>query len=220
MNLGQIIMAVQRQFGDESGAQITRSDIIRWANDGQVDITRKTEILQVHSETDTIKDDGSYDLPFDHIRLRRISYRGDRLDRIELEELDELVPQQEKQAASHPKYYYVWGRKIWLYPKPSRNGEGKLDAYYVKMPDELKVDQDVPEIPVHMHEDIIRYCLARSKELNEDDSKAQEVMFDYENRIALSKDEAQNPEVASYPSVRDIEADFGYDYHGHGYGGY
>jgi hypothetical protein len=217
MNLGQIVASVQRQFGDESGAQITRSDIVRWSNDALVDITRKTEVLQVHAETDTLKEDGSYDLPHDHIRIRRVSYRGYRLKRTELEALDEAQPLQKGQAAGSPHAFYVWGRKIWLFPKPSRDGEGKLEIYYVKMPDELVADQDVPEIPPHMHEDIVRYCLARAKELDESDEKAQEIMADYAARIALSRDEAQNPEIESYPTVRDIDSEFpGYT----GYGGW
>lgn len=209
MNLGQIIIAVQRQFGDESGAQITRSDIVRWANDALVDITRKTECLQVHAETDTLKDDGSYDVPFDFIRLRRVTYRGTRLSRVELEELDDLNPTQDTESSSNPFYFYVWGRRIFLYPKPSKAGEGTLDIYYVKMPDELVSDQDVPEIPSHMHEDIVRFCLIRAKELNEDDEKAQALMFEYDGRMAFARDEATNPEIESYPAVRDIESEYG-----------
>ena len=209
MNLGQIIIAVQRQFGDESGAQITRSDIVRWVNDAQVDITRKTECLQVHSETDTLKGDGSYDVPFDFIKIRRVSYRGQRLVRTELEHLDNVEPRRDNEPDGSPKFFYVWGRRIFLYPRPSRSGEGKLEIYYVKMPDELVSDLDVPEIPPHMHEDIVRFCLIRAKELNEDDEKAQALSFEYDNRMAFSRDEATSPEIESYPSVRDVDTEWG-----------
>jgi len=209
MNLGQIIISVQRQFGDESGAQITRSDIVRWSNDAQVDIVRKTECLQVHSETDVIKDDGSYDVPFDFIKLRRVTFDGKRLARVELEELDNLNSDQSNSNSSYPEMFYVWGRKIWLYPKPSKSGTGNLDVYYVKMPNELVSDQDVPEIPTHLHEDIIRFCLIRAKELNEDDEKAQALMFEYDGRMAMSRDEVTNPEIESYPAVRDLDSMWG-----------
>jgi hypothetical protein len=215
MNLGNIKLAVQRQFGDESGAQITQSDITRWAHDAQVDIVRKTEVLQVHSETDVIKDDGSYDIPTDFIRIRRVTYNDKKLERIELEEVDALDKSRDKASSSTPLYYYMWGRQLWLYPKPSSAGQSNLDIYYLKMPTELVADQDVPEIPVHMHEDIVRYCLARAKELNEDDAKAQEVMMDYENRLTLSNDEANNPENDSYPAIRDIEGGYVSEYGGY-----
>lgn len=209
MNLGQIILSVQRQFGDESGAQIRRSDIKRWAHDAQIDIVRKTEVLQMHSETDVIKDDGSYDLPTDFIRLRRVTFDNIKLNRIELEELDDLAPDNQTHGSSTPTIYYVWGQKLFLYPKPDKAGTGKLDVYYLKMPDELSADQDVPEIPTHMHEDIVRYCLGRAKELNEDDAASQQIMFDYDARLALSRDEANNPSNNSYPAVRDIDTEYG-----------
>lgn len=208
MKLSQIVTAVQRQFGDESGAQITRSDIIRWANDAQVDINRQTEVLQVHSETDAIKGDGSYDLPTDFVRIRRVTWDDVLLQRIELEELDKTSRTIDKASSGSPDKYYVWGRRLWIYPRPSNTGSGNLDIFYVKMPDPLVNDDDEPEVPVHMHEDIIRYALARAKELDEEDGKAQEVMADYNARLSLSKDEAQNPENNSYPAVRDIEASY------------
>lgn len=207
MNLGEIVTRVQRQFGDESGAQITRSDIVNWANDGQLDIVRKTDSLQVHVETDAIKNDGSYDLPSTLIRIRRCTFNGKKLDRIELEALDQLHPDREvsDNNGGTPKYYYVWGSRLWVFPVPGSDGIGNLDVYYVKHPDPIISDQDIPEIPVHMHEDIVRYCLGRAKELDEEDAKAQEVMADYEARITLSRDEANSPENDSYPSVRDID---------------
>lgn len=210
MNLGQIILSVQRQFGDESGAQITRSDIIRWVNDAQIDITRKTECLQIHAETDAIKNDGSYDVPFDFIRLRRVTYKGKKLSRVDLEELDNIAPEREADSSSgSPAVFYVWGRKLWLHPNPSTGGEGVLDIYYVKMPEEVVSDVDVPEIPSHLHEDIIRFCLIRAKELNEDDEKAQALMHEYDGRMAFSRDEITNPEIESYPAVRDVDSEYG-----------
>ena len=216
MNLLQIISAVQRQFGDESGAQITTSDIIRWANDAQTDIVRKTEVLQIHAETDSVGNDGSYDLPSDFIRIRRVSYDGTKIDRIELEEIDDVRGSRGRgNTSGDPVWYYVWGTRLWLYPAPDENGIGNLDIYYVKAPDELVNSADIPEIPSHMHEDIVRYCLGRAKELDEEDGKAQEVMGDYEARLNLTRDEANNPEINTYPSIRDIEGGFAYDsYHG------
>ena len=217
MNLDTIILSVQRQFGDESDAQITRSDIIRWANEAQIDIVRKTDSLQVHAETDAVANDGSYSLPTGHVRIRRVTFNDYKLERTELEKLDDIYSNPEKIESSTPQYYYVWGNKLFLFPKPSSEGTGNLDVYYNKMPAELVGGSDVPEIPVHMHDDIGRFSLARAKELNEDDGKAQAVMMDYEARIALSKDESNNPEIDSYPSVRDID-NLGYPSSWTGYG--
>lgn len=209
MNLGEIKTSVKRLFGDESGAQITDADIVRWANDGQVDIVRKTECLQKKTEFNVTANDESYDLPADSIRLRRVELDGKALSRVELEELDNVVPDRNVTGTSSgsPVVYYVWGQTLWLYPKPETAGTSNLDLFYLKRPAALAVDADIPEIPVHMHEDIVRYCLARAKELDEEMEQARNIFMDYETRVMLSRDEAQNPENDTYPAVRILPGD-------------
>lgn len=213
MNLGDIKRRVKRQFGDEAGAQITDADITDWANDAQIDITRKTECLQEHVETDSVAADASYDVPTDFLRLRLVEYNGKKLDRVELEERNQLNKYATNSSPTgEPQIYYVWGRKIWLYPAPESSGTGVLDIFYVKHPAEMSGDSDIPEIPTQYHEDIVRYCLARAKELDEEDEKAESTMQDYEYRVLLSKDEEQNPESDSYPAVRALPGDEGMYY--------
>ena len=45
MLVSEIATRVKRQFGDESGSLIDDNDILRWCNDAQVDIIRKTAAL-------------------------------------------------------------------------------------------------------------------------------------------------------------------------------
>lgn len=206
MNLGEIITRVQRQFGDDSGAQITQADIIRWSNDAQVEIVRQTECLQIHAETDSIADDGSYDVPTDFIRLRRVTYEGIPLHRTNLEDLDGST--RGAIAEGTPTKYYLWGEKLFLHPVPTSSGSGVLDIYYLKRPDTLVASNDVPEIPVHLHEDIVRYCLARAKELDEEDGKAQEVMSDFSLRMMQAREEQFSNEQDSYTAVRALPGDY------------
>lgn len=210
MNLGEIIVRVQRQFGDESEAQITRADIIRWANDAQLDIIRKTEALQSHVETNSVKDDGSYTLPEDYIRLRRVTYDDKILSRTTLEEIDQINPTRDSgYPVGTPTHFYTWADRLWLYPPPGKNGQGNLDIYYLRRPKTLENDSDTPELPVHLHEDIVRYCFARAKELDEEDEKAQEVMADYEMRLLQSRNDIQGDQLDSYPSIRVLPGDDG-----------
>lgn len=206
MNLEEIQTRVKRQFGDDSGSQITDADITRWANDAQVEIVRLTECLQIHAETNSVADDGSYDVPTDFIRLRRVSYDGEPLLRTNLEELEGLGLSLSSTGA--PTRYYLWGRKIFLHPAPSSAGSGNVDIYYLKRPDVLENISDVPEIPVHLHEDIVRYCLARAKELDEEDAKAQEVMSDFSLRMMQAREEEFSNEQDSYAAVRALPGDY------------
>jgi hypothetical protein len=203
MNLSEIVIRAQRQLGDESEVEITKDDIKRWANDSQLDIVRKTECLQEHSETSPVANDGTYPLPEDFIFLRRVTYKNELIYPTTLGEIDKLYPSRDTGTATGtPTMYFVWNNVLHLYPWPDASGSGTLDIYYVRAPVILINDEDIPEIPVYMHEDMVRYCIARGKELDEEDTKAAAVMQEYDERLAESKYEAQNPQSDSYPSVR------------------
>lgn len=208
MNLADIRTRVKRIFGDESGAQINDADIDRWANDGQLDIVRRTECLQALLELNTTAADGSYDLPDDVIKVRRVTYDGVLLSRMELEELDGIHRSRDANTpVGTPSAYYIWARQLFLHPAPADGGTNNLDFYYVKTPPALVSGTDIPAIPLQMHEDIVRYCLARAKELDEEFKQADQVWSDYLMRMSMSVDEQHSPNADSYPAVRTLPGD-------------
>lgn len=208
MNLGQIIKRVQRQFGDESEVELTRDDIINYANDGQIDIVRHTEILQELVETDAVAGQGKYILPEGFLKMKRVTYKGNRLLPIALEDLDNISEGVgSTKATGSPNHYYIWGNEIVLTPAPETGGDGAIDLYYIKAPNPLANDADTPDIPVAFHEDLVRYCLARAKELDEESEDSQRIMGDYVQRVNFSKDDHKNPDISTYPAVRLVGGD-------------
>lgn len=208
MNLTEIITRVQRSFGDESGAQITTADIIRWANDAQVDIVRKTGLTNQHRETDVVLDDGSYALPDNFMQMIRVTLNGKVLPNRSLHDLDLTSSEIDTAASGTPHAYYIWDNVIYLYPKPSAASVGGLDIWYVSRPATLEDVSDIPEVPIHMHEDIVRYCLARAKELDDDLEGAQVIMGDYETRLGQAVYESTSQPNDSYPAVRALPGDW------------
>lgn len=210
MKLSDIIRQVQRLFGDESGAQITTNDIVDWANLAQLDIARKTEALADVVEINSVAGQRKYLLPENFLKLRRVSYDGRLLDAVSMEEVDDTDRFSQEGGTGEPKVYFLWGREIFLHPTPSQNGVENIDLYYVRSPAELTVGElnAIPELPPAYHEDIVRYCLARAKELDEEDDTAVHIMSEYELRLAQSKDEAWSPDIDSYPAVRVLPGDY------------
>lgn len=202
MNLGEIKTRVKRQFGDESGAQITDADIVRWVNDAQVDIVRRTEILQDHRETNVVSSDGSYELPSDFMFMVRATFDNHLLKQTRMQDIDFQTHSQDTTQAGTPTAVYVWNRTIYLYPKPSVSGSANFDIWFVRAPVAVVVDGDVPEIPAYMHEDIIRFCLARARELDADLDGAERALSDYESRMNQARHELTTQPVDSYPAVR------------------
>lgn len=207
MNLGDIKTAVKRQFGDESGVQITESDITRWANDALVDIIRKVEITNQHRETAAISGDAGYELPSNFMYIARVTYDNRLLRERKLRDLDLQSNSVDSVGSGTPEYYYIWSNTLYLHPAPSSTGSGNLDIWYVSRPESLVSNADEPEIPDHMHEDIVRYCLARAKELDEDYEAAVLFEADYEARMMQARYESSSQPTDSYPSIRVLPGD-------------
>lgn len=169
MLVSDIVTRVQRQFGDESGAQIDANDVMRWINDAQKEIARQRQLLQVTTQVTVTSGTGSYALPTNILHLRSVRYDGTVLRPISLEEAEETVPSYDAGASiigsGTPSTYWVWGGLIYLYPIPN-NSTSVLKSYYTRIPVEVTLTSDTPELPVQYHPRIVDYCLAQAYELD------------------------------------------------------
>lgn len=209
MNVGEIVTSVQRQFGDESGVQITQTDIIRWINQAMIDIARKTDCIQDHKEASITGGDASYGLPDDFLNVRKVTYNDTPLQPTTMEMADIMWPDRivSSTGSGQPAYYYVWARVLYLYPAPASSGSGNLDIYYSRLPAIVDDVLDIPEIPATYHEDIEKYCLSKAKELDDSMDESALLKKIYEDRVNESRYEENNPRSDSYPAVRLIPGD-------------
>lgn len=212
MNVEDLILGVQRLFGDTAEAQINRNDILRWLNHGQLEIAKSTEVLQRHSEVDLVAGDDCYPLPSDCMFLRRVEVNGKKIERVDFEEIDTVLPNRnaESGVTGEPNVHWVWDDKIWFWPTPSTGGSGNLDIWYIRRPSTLAANEDIPEIPAYMHEDLIQYAVMKAKELDEDWEASSLLRQDIMQRMGENRHNKQNPERDSYPAVRALPDDLGW----------
>lgn len=191
MNLSEIRTRVQRQFGDESGVQITNEDITRWVNDAQRAIVIENEnILQATAFTSTVVGQQAYTLPVDLLILQGISYKGSsdtaygKLLGLDRQKFDEYVEGWDGStyAQGDPMVYFIWDGQINLFPIPSTAGANSLKIWYNQRPTDVVNDVDIPSVPELYHTAIVNMCLAWAYELDEDwdavGSKGQQINAD------------------------------------------
>lgn len=209
MLLSDIKRRVKNILGDDAGVYIEDVDIIDYANDGQMDIVRNTEILRTTGLISTVAGQAEYALPADFILAKRATYLLSKMSKTTVEEIDSMDLDKDTAGdTGTPQWYYISGNKIGLYPTPVGVVANAIRVTYVKTPTALVNDADIPEIPVHMHEDIVRYVIMRAREQEEDYYLLQSTSSDYTKRLALSSDQANAGESSSYPSVRDIDVGY------------
>lgn len=207
MNLQGIISRVQSQFGDTTGVQISTAEITQWANDGQVDINRKTEYLKGSENIDAVAGTYAYALPSGSILVSRVEHDGLKLEQVNFEDFDQIYSGKRSESSGTPKHWYLWGTTLNIAPTPDTALSGGISVYYVKRPAILINYSDIPELPEEYHEDIVRYCLIRAKEKDEEYAEANNLRNDYDQRLFQSKYDEQNRENSSFPAVRILPGD-------------
>jgi hypothetical protein len=178
MNVGDIGTRVKRQFGDESGVQLTDDDLYRYINDGTRQlILQNEELLQTLGTTSAVVGQQDYALPVDLLILKSVSYKipgGDTFYRMEgksFNEFNEYIDAWDSTnslAKGTPLVYMKYGDHISVFPIPDVAGTNNIKIYYNRKPVDVNDLTDIPDIPVLYHEVLVKYCLSQAYEMDED----------------------------------------------------
>lgn len=202
-------------FGDESGVQVTGDDIVRWINDGQLDVVMKNEtLLEETLLTDILNGTQNYNLPANLLILRSLSFRVDTstgflpLKGMSKTEFDLFVFGWDSTTErSIPVVYTIFNEDIILFPIPDIDYINSLKIYYQRKPASVSVDGDTPDLPEIYHLAIVKYCLSKAYELDEDfeASQAQTAQLDRDLSILRNRENWKIQET--YPVITVLPED-------------
>lgn len=208
MLVSDIISRVRGSFGDTNSVELTDATIIRWINDAMREIVYQSELLQIKATTAPINGVNHYALPTDMLKTHSVKYQGNTLEFVSLEQAEELFPNKDDPAnlvIGVPTHYWIWGNEIYLYPAPSINGTNEIICYYNRMPVEVTLTTETPEIPSIYHNRITEYCLAQAYELDESvfisELKLNQFTSNLQNMKSLNEWEGQD----AYPFITSTE---------------
>jgi hypothetical protein len=190
MNVTDITRKVLRLFGDSADAiVIQQTDIYDWINEAQLVICRQTGCL-----TGTLTSAlSSYPkaLPADWISTKRVGYGTNptvNLKFIEIDDLDNLNVDP-TQVVDTPLYYYHFAGQLRLYPMTTTSGQNIIHDY-TKLPTTVAGLGTALDVPVSFHEDIVRFCVMRAHERNENWNAFRESKVIMQESSGLRQDEA------------------------------
>lgn len=204
MLVSEIQTRVKDIFGDTAQAQITDAMILNWINDGQLDICRKSECLEgTAPAVNIVAGTDQYAYPADFIKEQRLLVNGIKLTRLTLQSIDVLFPDRASTPVTgNSLYYYHYSRKFNLYPIPGSAITNGLVVWYIRSAVILTASGQTPEIPTAFHEDIVRFCLWKAFEQDQDWAGAGQFKSDYDLRLLKTIYDVQNEQSEEYPSVR------------------
>lgn len=171
----EVMQAVKRQFGDESGVQLEDSDIIRLINDAQDEMVRRNRMLKATSSLMSIPGQLDYTFPTENIlSIESIHFDGFRIPNMSFAQAEEEVianPDSTVPAVGTPVLWYEWGGRIVFYPVPDI--AKRIAVYYTKKPNKVTTSTDILGVPDKYYQDVVRYVLREAFELDEDATMAQ-----------------------------------------------
>lgn len=177
MIVSDIYNRVKRQFGDESGVQVTDTDLLRWINDGQRQIVMSNEgLLETTTTANTVADQAEYTLPTNLLLFKSVSYKGTgQVSYSQLRGMSFNAFQQhidswdgDTTEVGVPVVYTIYAGKIILYPIPEDSITNALKIYYTRRPTDVTASGDTPDLPILYHETLVKYCLQQAYEMDED----------------------------------------------------
>lgn len=217
MNLNDIIKRVQRQFGDDVQAQITRDDIVRWVNDAclEIVINNRTNQSSTTGTTDIVAGTSTYALPDDLYVLRAVRANGIVLRPTSYEQIvqeygtDGTNPDLDTDGV--PTQYWTHGKEVNIFPRPS-DSLGTLDILYVRTPVVLTTDDLTaePDVPIQYHPRIVEYCIAQAAELDDNLQQYTLKMGQFKDNLSELRQNGDQPESDGvYSSITYVDENWG-----------
>lgn len=164
-----VLDRVKRQFGDESGAQLTDSDIIAFINSGQNEINRRNRLIKGTAVTPTVIGTRLYNFPTPNIlEIQALHYNGVPLEYRSFNEAQEYIIKDDPlfTKSGTPFMWWEWGTDLYLYYTPDAIGD--LTLYYVGFPTDVTAAGDTLGIPDSYYDALISYVLQQAYELDDD----------------------------------------------------
>ena len=217
MNVSEILTRVKRQFGDESGVQVTDEDIIRWINEGQRQIVMQNEgLLETTATANAVVNQQEYVIPATALILRSVSYQSPddmsyyKLEGLSMPQLDAYIDGWDGDAFSTgtPLVYTIFGGNILLFPIPDRSATNAIKIYFNRTPVDVVTGADIPDLPLLYHDSLVKSCLQMAYELDENWDGAKEKAIQLDADVALLRGRDAWKKQDTYPIMTVLPEDY------------
>ncbi|MFY3741644.1 MAG: hypothetical protein HMLIMOIP_002102 [Candidatus Nitrosomirales archaeon] len=216
MIASDVVTRVRRIFGDDAAVQVQDADVIRWINDGQVEIVKHNDgALQKTGLIDLVAGQSSYTLPTDLLILRSLRYKYasmlsfSSIKYKNMQEFDDSIDGWDGIAypVSSPELFTMYEGKAILFPTPDQSVTGGLKVLYNQKPTDVVLVSDALALPLIYHNTLLKYCMWQASLLDEDHDPAAMYRNDFQSDMDLLLTRETTEAVATYPTITVLEYD-------------
>lgn len=205
-HVSDVLTWVKRQFGDESGVQITDSDITRWLNQAQQEIAQTAKVLQAISSSTVTAGTYDYAAPLENA-IEVVSLRVDNnpIQGWDFQQAENWIQANDpnRNSIGQPQFWWTFGGRLYMYPTPDKNYN--LTLFYIKAPAVVTQSTDLLTVPDKYFEAIIQFVMSKAYELDEDYQAAQQARQTFYDRLGQQFDEESQQGTLYYPTLSFTE---------------
>lgn len=218
LTLAQIKMDVKRIFGDESGVQITDTDITRWANRALSEIVQQNDgLLQAVAQTSLVANQQQYSPPAGMLTIKKIRVKRDtdlsyfKIEGMTYQEFDEYIDGWKGTyygTSPIPSVYMYFANMISVFPIPTDNVTNGMEITYSRRPASLVADGDIPDVPEEYHDAIIDFVLYQAYEMDENWEGAGNKSMQFTSALQSNRNREDTMTQATYPRITVLAEDY------------
>lgn len=204
---GELSHEVRRLFGDESGVQLEPGDILRWAIQAQQEIVTRNKVLKDRAVATAVAGTDTYDFPpVDIYEIASFQMDGQLLPNMDYPDAERriMAADPDRTETGRPLFWFTWGDKFWLWPKPDKDYQ--LTLLYTRVPTKLTGDDaQVLDLGDEYFPAIVDFVLAKAYEMDEDWQAAQAKLTSFENAINQQGEKERDAADMTYPVIAEVE---------------
>lgn len=203
---GQVMQAVKRKFGDESGVQLEDADLLAWINDSQDAIVNKNKILKAKSILSLAEGVSTYSFPTDNVQqIDSVLVDGRRIPNMSVSQAEETISQQDPRGvvSGFPQFWYEWAGELTFWPKPDEGGS--LTLRYSAKPTPVTSADSLLSLPDTYYQDVVNYVLKQAYEMDENESMMQVKGQEFEASLLARSEEERTAQTMTYEVITVVD---------------
>lgn len=191
LTVNDVLTRVRRTFGDESSAQVTQSDVLRWINDAQREAVMQNEgLLQKVGYVSSVAGTSVYTYPTDLFTLSHLYFRESATSAyyimkwMSLKDFSEYVDGWDGSSLQGVPLIYTQQEdgQFTVFPKPEASVANGFKLIYSRYATDVVDTNSTIDLPSFLGTYVVNYCLMQAYEMDEDweaaERKGQQIQGD------------------------------------------
>lgn len=203
----EVMTAVKRQFGDESGVQLEDTDLVRWITDAQNTINDQNKVLKSTATIPAVVAQGTYTFPASQVlQIESLHFKGVRVLNLSFAQAEESLIGIEPSAVGEPQFWYEWGGTFTLWPAPDTTDS--ITIYYTALATPVPAawtSDTLLSLPDKYFPDIVAYVLQQAYEMDEDWQASGAKAQQFKDAIALKQDDERRAQDMTFGTITLVD---------------